>query len=178
MKLREILKRTLPAHHEIRKHRQLQFLGDILHDPDIFHLTRRSCAGGVATGLFVAFLPVPGQMLVAALAAIRFRVNLPLAVVLVWITNPVTMPPFFFLAYEIGRTLLGRAPQPVKFHFTLDWFTTTFVNIWPSMLAGSLVLATLASLCGYLAVSWLWRLTIVRRWERRNQEKSGDGNER
>ena len=171
MGLRQFFQRVLPPHHEIREHRQLQFLGDILHDPNIFHLTRHSCAGGVATGLFVAFLPLPGHMVIAALAAIWFRVNLPLAVVLVWITNPVTIPPVFFVAYEIGRTIMRRPPQGVHFEFTLHWFATTFVNIWPSLVVGSLILAVLASGTGYLAVQFLWRLSIVRKWEKRAQLK-------
>jgi uncharacterized protein len=174
MGLRQFFQRVLPAHHEIRSHRQLQFLGDILHDPNIFHLTRHSCAGGVATGLFVAFLPVPGHMVIAALVAIWFRVNLPLSVALVWVTNPVTIPPVFFVAYEFGRILLGRPHHAVKFEFTLHWFTTTFVNIWPSLALGSLILATVASVVGYVTVQLIWRLSIVRKWEQRARQRARD----
>jgi uncharacterized protein (DUF2062 family) len=47
-------------------------------------------------GLFCAFIPVPFQMLLAAPSAIIFSANLPVSIALVWITNPITMPPIFF----------------------------------------------------------------------------------
>jgi len=56
----------------------------------------------MAVGLFCAFVPLPIQMLLAAAAAIIFRVNLPISVGLVWITNPVTIPPMFYFCYKVG----------------------------------------------------------------------------
>ena len=55
MSLRSIFKHYLPAHHKIKEHPHLRHFGDLLHDPDLWHLTRRSTAGGVAVGLFCAF---------------------------------------------------------------------------------------------------------------------------
>lgn len=167
MRLKAFFQRVLPPRHHIQGHRQLRFLGTILHDPNIFHLTRRSAAGGVATGLFVAFLPIPGQMIVSALAAILFRVNLPLAVVLVWLTNPVTMPPIFFLAYETGAKILNRTPHHVQFEPTLRWLETTFTQIWPSLLLGCFVLGTVSAVIGYVAIRVIWRAGVVKKWEER-----------
>ncbi len=167
MGLKGFFQRVLPPRQHIQSHRQLQFLGDILHDPNIFHLTRRSAAGGVATGLFVAFLPIPGQMIVSALAAILFRVNLPLAVVLVWLTNPITIPPMFFLAYETGARILQRTTHHVHFEPTLKWLATTFTQIWPSLLLGCLVLGTVSAIIGYIAVRLLWRLSVIKKMEER-----------
>ena len=53
-----------------------------------------SIAAGVALGVFIAFTPTVGlQMLIAALLATAFRVNVLAAVVPVWITNPLTVMP-------------------------------------------------------------------------------------
>ena len=84
--MRKILRRYLPGHEAIRDSRWLRpFSGSLLH-PDLWHLTRRSAAGAVATGLACGLIPGPFQMLGAALVALLFRVNLPLALfaVLVW----------------------------------------------------------------------------------------------
>lgn len=167
MGLRGFFKRILPPHHEFREHRQLQVLGEILHDPNIFHLTRRSTAGGVAIGLFFAFLPFPGQMLVAALAAIYFRVNLPLAVVLVWVTNPITIPPIFFLAYKTGTLILNEPVRQIAFEFSLHWLREKLVDIWQPLLLGCLIFSTLASITGYTTIRLLWRLAVVRKREER-----------
>ena len=103
---RKLIKRYLPDHKKIREHKHLRFLGALLHDPNILHLNRRSVSGAFSLGLFVAFIPVPFQMVLSALGAIFFRVNLPIAVGLVWVTNPLTMPPLFYFAYKVGTWIL------------------------------------------------------------------------
>jgi uncharacterized protein (DUF2062 family) len=81
---------------EIKGHKNLSFLGEKLHDPNLWHLNRRSVSAAFAIGLFAAWIPTPGQMVIAAIIALYFRANLPISVALVWITNPLTMPPMFY----------------------------------------------------------------------------------
>ena len=99
---RKFLKRYLPSASEVRSRRSLRILGELLHDPNVWHLTRRSVSTAVAVGVFSAFVPVPFQMPLAAVLAIALRCNLPLAVALVWISNPMTMPAIFFFTYTVG----------------------------------------------------------------------------
>lgn len=172
MPLRRFFKRVLPEHHEIREHRHLRPLGDILHDPNIFHLTRRSAAGGVATGLFVAFMPLPGQMLIAALLAIYFRFNLPLSIVFVWVSNPLTIPPLFFLAYKTGAAILNEPARQIAFEFSFNWFGEKLIDIWQPLILGCLTFSVLAASTGYIVIRLLWRLAIVRKWEARRAAKS------
>ncbi len=56
--------------------------GEQLHHHNLWHLHRRSVAGGVAVGLFTGLIPGsnPVQFFFAALFAIVFKVNLPVAV--------------------------------------------------------------------------------------------------
>jgi uncharacterized protein (DUF2062 family) len=170
--VRRFFKRVLPARHEILEHRHLKFLGNILHDPEIFHLTRRSTAGGIATGMFFAFIPVPGQMVIAGLAAIVLRVNLPLSVILVWITNPVTIPPILYFAYKTGGAILSRPYHPVHFDLSWHWFTEIFLEIWPSLVIGCLIFATAAAIIGYVTTRLVWRIHIIRRWRARKAAKA------
>jgi len=172
MGLRRFFKRVLPAQHELREHKRLLILGDILHDPNIFHLTRYSAAGGVATGLFVAFMPIPGQMLIAAIIAIYFRVNLPLAVIFVWLSNPITIPPLFFLAYKTGATILNEPARAIAFEFSFEWLGTVGIDIWQALLLGCLTFGTLAAITGYFIIRLLWRMAVIRKWEDRKLSKS------
>ena len=167
MGLRGLFKRLLPPHHTFQQHQQLGWLGDILDDPNIFHLNRHSAAGGVAIGLALAFAPFPGQMLLAAILAIYFRVNLPLAVVCVWLSNPLTIPPMFYLAYRIGAMMLGETPQKFEMEFSPDWLKSVLVDIWDALLLGCLVLGSFAAIAGYLSIQLLWRLAIIHKWEKR-----------
>ncbi|NOX92117.1 MAG: DUF2062 domain-containing protein, partial [Gammaproteobacteria bacterium] len=72
---KRIIKRFMPNPQMIRNHKHLQFLGTLLHDPNIFHLNRRSVSGAFSVGLFMAFVPIPLQMIFAAIGAIVLRVN-------------------------------------------------------------------------------------------------------
>ena len=171
MGLRGFFKRLLPEHQVFRQHRQIGKLGNILHDPNIFHLNRHSAAGGIAIGLFLAFMPIPGQMFLAALLAIYFHVNLPLAVMFVFVTNPITIPPLFYLCYRIGAYILQKQPRKLNFELSMDWFSGVIYEIWDALLLGSLLLGTLSALAGYIIVRLLWRIAIVRKWEERKEKK-------
>lgn len=85
---RKFLKRVMPDHKTMQEHPHLQKFGKRLTDPKLWHLNRKSVAGGLALGLFIGFMPIFGQMFIAAALAILFRVNLPIAFMAVWISNP------------------------------------------------------------------------------------------
>ncbi|EHQ53146.1 hypothetical protein ECTPHS_10676 [Ectothiorhodospira sp. PHS-1] len=102
-------------------------------------------------------------MLTAAALAIIVRVNLPISVLLVWISNPLTMAPIYYVAYTIGRFLMGEPRRGFSFELNLSWFTGELVVIWKPLLLGSLVMSVVAGLAGYIAIRLLWRLHIVRR---------------
>jgi uncharacterized protein (DUF2062 family) len=165
---KKFLKRLMPDHRTIREHRHLRFLGTLLHDPNLWHLNRRSASGAVAVGLFIAWVPIPFQMLVAAIGAILFRVNLPLSSALVWITNPLTMPPMFYFAYLVGGWVLGGVSvDHIAFELSLQWLTTELVLIWQPFLLGCFIMGTLSAAAGYLTIRGLWRLHLVKYYRTR-----------
>ena len=134
-------------------------------------MNRRSIAGAFAVGLFIAWWPVPFQMVLAAAAAIWFRTNLPLSVAVVWITNPVTMPVMFYFAYVIGTWIIGIPPTDFHFELTLNWLVHGLVAIWQPFLTGCLVLGTISSAIGYFAIQIMWRISISRRRARRRSRR-------
>lgn len=170
---RRFLKRHLPDFHKLRARRELRLLGRLLEDPFLLHLNRRSVAGGVACGVFVAFMPVPGHMLIAAALAIALRFNLILSVILVWITNPITMPPIYYFTYVVGTWILGTPlTANTGFEPTLHWFWHEFERIWKPLMVGSLTVGALLSLASYGAVHLLWRLHILRQLKRRRERRA------
>ena len=110
-------------------------------------------------------------MIVAAAMAILLRVNLPLAVVLTWITNPFTFAPVFLFAYRLGSRLLHEPVRKIAFEFSFNWLHEIFVLIWQPLLLGCFILAVLSSLTGYFVVSLLWRILLVRKWTARKKQK-------
>lgn len=160
---KKLFKRYMPEPRKIREHPSLRFLGDLLHDPGLWHLNRRSASGACAVGLFCMWIPVPFQMLLAALLAIPFRVNLALSVVLVWITNPITMPPMFYAAYWLGAELLDYEEMPIDFELSMEWLGSSLAHIWQPFLLGCGVFAVLSSALGYALVRLTWRYHLIRR---------------
>jgi uncharacterized protein len=168
---KKIIQRLFPSYHRVREHEALRFFGTLLHDPNLWHLNRRSAAGAFAVGLFVAFLPIPFQTVVAAAVAILIRVNLPISALLVWVTNPLTMGPIYFSAYQLGRRVLDKPRVGFSFEWSLEWFTEEMLIIWKPLLTGSLIFGTAAALVGYVTVRLLWRLHILRRVSGRRRKR-------
>ena len=166
---RRLIKRWFPNYHAVRDYESLRLFGAVLHDPNLWHLNRRSVAGAFAVGLFIAFLPIPAQMIAAAAIAIMVRVNLPISVLLVWVTNPLTMAPIYLTAYTIGRIILDEPKRGFSFELSITWFTGELLTIWKPLLLGSLILSLVASLLGYLLIRVLWRLHILRRIQEKRQ---------
>jgi uncharacterized protein (DUF2062 family) len=82
-------------------------------------------------------------MAFAAAAAIYFRANLPVSVALVWVTNPLTMPPLFYFAYQVGLWFLNQ-PAAESFDFSLlgdVWqpFLTGFIDYGCNVFDGGLL---------------------------------------
>jgi uncharacterized protein (DUF2062 family) len=160
---KNLIKSWFPAYDSVRGHRGLRMLGPRLRAPDLWHMNRRSVAGAFAVGLFVAFLPIPLQMVLAAAIAVWARVNLPISVLLVWVSNPLTMPAIFYTAYTIGRWILDVPPRSFRVEMTLEWFTSDLLTIWKPLVAGSLVLSVVAGISGYLIIRVLWWISVVER---------------
>ncbi|MES9962982.1 MAG: DUF2062 domain-containing protein [Candidatus Sedimenticola sp. 20ELBAFRAG] len=167
---KHIIKRYTPDHDTIRNHKHLQVFGKLLHDPNLWHMNRRSVSGAFAVGLFWAFIPMPFQMIAAAATAIPVRVNLPISVALVWISNPLTMPPMFYFNYMVGTLFLGRE-EAADFQMTLEWFSESMGIIWQPLYLGSLVSAIVAATLGYGAMRGLWRLHIITHLKKRRERK-------
>ena len=164
---KEFLKKVMPSHDTVRNSRCLQVFGTFLHSPNLWHLNRHAVARAFAIGLFWALIPVPFQMVFAAGAAIMWRANFPLSVSLVWLTNPITMPPIFFAAYSMGAWLLGSPPLELPENLNVHWFLHSMAIIWKPLFLGSLLSGFFAGLTGYFLIHYLWRWQTVRKYRAR-----------
>nr|VFJ67272.1 MAG: hypothetical protein BECKFW1821C_GA0114237_101154 [Candidatus Kentron sp. FW] len=173
--IRKYLQRILPPPNRIRENdTYTRLFGKLLYNPSLWRLDRDSVAQGASVGIFIAFIPVPFQMLLAAAIAIAIGCNLPAAVAFVWISNPVTMPPIFYAAYKVGAVLLHQTPRAMEFEWTFGWMFAKLVDIWQPLLLGCAVLGLAAAAVGNIAIRVFWHLQVSRRWHiRRNQQGGG-----
>ena len=169
---KKFLQKYLLTAEQIRQQQRFEILGSLLQDPGLWHFNRRSVAGAVAIGLFCCYIPFPLQMVQAALLAVFFRVNLPISISTVWITNPFTIPPMFYLAYLVGAITLGVDIEPFAFQFSLDWIFLELGARWRPFLLGCLIMASLCATLGFITVRLLWRLHLLKRIKARKLLRS------
>lgn len=165
---KNIIKKYLPDPHKIRDHKSIRMFGSLLHEPNLWHLNRRSVASAFAVGLFFMWIPLPFQMPLAAGAAIMIHSNLPISVALVWISNPLTMPPMFYFAYRFGVWLIGAPELDFQFEPTMEWLKTEMLSNWKPFLTGCLTLAVISSVLGFACIRILWRMRIVSYHRKKN----------
>ena len=164
---KKLLKRISPDPETLKEHKHLRAFGTLLHNPNLWHFNRRAISGAVALGLFCAFIPVPWQMIIAAAGAIFLHVNMPVSVIMVWVSNPLTMPPMFYFCYVVGAWFLNTPPVEFSFELSWDWLTNYLGAIWEPFLLGCFIMGLCASMLGYVVTRVLWRVTAVRKWNQR-----------
>lgn len=155
----------------LRRHPSLRLFQRWLHDPNLWDLNRYSVSTAVFIGFFVAFAPLPIHMVAAALFAIWWRANLPVAVAAVWISNPVTITPQFYLAYKIGARILRQPQNDFAFQLSMHWVREEFAALWQPLLLGCLVCGLITATFGWIAVRILWRAQVVARWRARQRQR-------
>ena len=179
---RKYFKRFLPSADKLNENRFVRRLAPWFGHHNLWHLHRRSVAGGVAVGAFTGLIPGPFQMISAAILSIWFRVNLPVAVVTTFYSNPFTIVPLYIVAYQIGEIATGDSIGAMpSFDFTVGeggwWALAWDFMHWVSSLGqdffiGLFILACLLSLISYFAVRGLWRLHVVSQWRKRSRRAS------
>lgn len=164
---RKTLKQLAPSPAKLKEFRLLRLLGDWIYEPNLWHINRYSSSMAFFVGLFVAFLPIPGQMPLAALLALLLRCNLPLSVALVWITNPLTIPGIFYLAYKVGALVIDVPVEHARFQMSMAWLRISLESVWRPLLVGGLLCGVLFGSAGYFLINMLWRWRVSRQWRKR-----------
>lgn len=168
---KKIIKNFLPDPSKIKDTKSLRWLGSWIHEPNLWHLNRRSVSLAFFIGFFLAFLPFPFQMLAAAALAILFRANLPVAVSLVWITNPLTIAPMSYFSYRVGITILQIPEQDFNIELTWEWLTSGLSHIWEPLLLGSFVCGTVSGIIAFIGIRLFWRWHVVSNWTKRKERR-------
>ncbi len=160
------LRKYLPTREQLRETKSLQFLGEMIFEPNLWHFNRHSVSNAALIGLFCCFLPIPFQMIPCVLLCVLARCNVPLAIVFVWTSNPVTMPPMMYFAYKVGNALLGQSSQVVSIDLSLTWLTAQLAVVWQPLLLGSLVCGIVSGIVGFIVVRLYWRWRVSRQWKK------------
>lgn len=134
---------------------------------ELWRFTRRSVPRGVAAGLFVGiFALIPGVQIVgAALMCVPVRGNIPLAVLMTFVSIPPTTL-FVFLpgAVWVGNSFGFHADFSTISEMVTrgasvgDWFAWLGTDAAPSLIIGLFLIAVVSAVVGYFlsAIGWRW----------------------
>ncbi|MGJ8654911.1 MAG: glucosamine-6-phosphate deaminase [Akkermansiaceae bacterium] len=94
-------------HRRIRKVSWLNRIVIKFFNRDLWRPCVRSVSIGFSIGLFCAMLPLPFQMLIAAVCCFMGRGNIPIAVAACWVSNPITQLPLMLFQERVGAKIRG-----------------------------------------------------------------------
>ncbi len=137
---------------------------------EYFSANRKMIARGVLIGLFIAFIPMPMQMAAVVALTPFIRFNVPVAIAMCWLSNPLTMPPMYYMEYLTGSYILGMQPEPVE--MTLEWFKNNLSKIFIPLYVGTAFYSVFGSIAGYFLVNWLWKLSVFKERSKKQTKKS------
>jgi len=160
--MRQSVKRQFLKSRRIKEHRVLGYFGEAFDRRCLWHVTRFSVAKAFAVGIFSAYLPIPFEMIIAAILAYIVRANLPISVMLIWISNPFTWALLWGPPYLLGALILGQQSDPVAV-LTREWVQ----NHYSAMLLGCSLVGAAMGIAAYFTVLLLWRMDVVKQWEQR-----------
>ena len=152
--IRKTLKKT-SSHKKLR-----DFIKKYKIPHEYLSTSRKMISRGVLIGLFIAFIPMPMQMAAVLLFVPFIRFNVPIALAMCWLSNPITMPPMYYMEYLTGSFLLGIEPEPVE--MTLEWFKHNLDDIFIPLYFGTAMYSIFGSLAAYFLVNYLWKLSVER----------------
>lgn len=166
--IKNVIKRLFPKLDAVKEEKILKIFGPAVLQPNLWHINKKSVSRGFAIGAFCAFIPLPGQMVLAAFLSLTFAANLPISIILTWITNPLTYTPIFFFAYKIGSFFIATSIEPEITNEKIN-LLSNIKYIWEPLFLGSIILAFVGSVISYLLIRIYWRYYVIKIWSKRKK---------
>lgn len=141
--------------------------------PELFGINRRAVTRALLVGLFIAFIPMPAQMVAVVVLAPMMRYNVFISLLMVWLTNPITMPFIYYIEYELGSLVLMQDTLP-DLQISLTWFTDNIMRILLPLYVGALLVSTVVSVVVYVIANRLWVYSVKKEQQNRNGSLSSD----
>ena len=135
-----------------------------------FGINRRSVTKGVAVGLFWGFIPMPMQMLAVVATTPFIKFNVPIAISMVWLSNPFTMPPMYYMEYLTGNFILGQEGIQ-NIELTMEWFKTNIGDIFVPLYVGTAFYSIVVTGVIYIILNRLWVRSVKNEKEEKEMHR-------
>jgi uncharacterized protein (DUF2062 family) len=118
---------------------------------------------GMAIGVFIAVTPtIPFHTVLAVSLAVLLRASKLAAALGVWVSNPLTIPLFYYGSYQLGRFVLRLPELTLPQDYTFLSILRLGGQVTVAMLHGGVLLGILPAL---LAYALTYKLTSASRFQ-------------
>jgi uncharacterized protein (DUF2062 family) len=170
------LQSITPDRSTLERHWCLKHFTAVMLDRRCWTFNRGSVSRSFALGLFIAFIPptpLPVHLVACALLGVYFRLNLPVLIATVFVSNPFTWVPQVAGSLWVGAKLLGLDLMPFLRAISHHTLWADMGVLWPPLLLGALVLGLIAAASGYVLAQAAWRARVIYQLRRRRARSSG-----
>ena len=148
-----------------------KWLGKHGVNPDLWSFQRGPVARAMVAGLLPATSPLLGlHHILAVILAVILRANVPTAVVVQTVNNPLTIPVYYTVAYHVGELALGRPTkyeggipekmrkldQTVGLRAKLRVLAGEFAMVVVPLTVGCTIIGVVVSAAGYGLIYAIW----------------------
>jgi hypothetical protein len=120
---------------------------------------------GLAVGVFIALTPtIPFHTVLAVTLAALLRGSKLAAALGVWVSNPLTIPLFYYGSYRLGKFVLGYRELAMPHDYSLISLVKLGGHATVAMLHGGVLLGILPAFAAYFLA---YRFTTSARFQRR-----------
>lgn len=164
-RMRHSFARNIPERAVLARHPMLRPVAQHLLSPRLWHLQHEAVARGLAIGIFWAFVMPIGQIPLAAAHCVWWRANIPIAVAATFLTNPLTLGFWLWLAWLTGGLFIDAPPlvMPGQGTGLLAWLQ----DVGKPVVLGMGLFAFGGGLASYVAVKLGWRAAVALRRRQR-----------
>ena len=143
-----------------------RWLGDGVVSKALWAPTRGSLARAWLVGFPITMVPfLPGQSILAAIAALVVRGNLLLCIALQFLSNPLTATIQLPACYFVGEVVRGVSPREVWHHAWNAKWTEEYAQGFKSLYLGAVIIGIVGGVIGYAIILQTWRDTTRRKGE-------------
>jgi len=171
------LKRITPDRLTLEKLWCLKPFAAIGLDPGCWTFNRHSVTRAFALGLFIAFIPptpLPVHIVTCVIFGVLLRLNLPVLIGTVFLSNPFTWLPQVACSIWVGAKLMGLDLMPFLHELKAHHPWEQLNQLWAPLLLGALVLGSMAAGLGYVLAQCAWRARVLYHLRRR-RARAGHG---
>ncbi len=137
---------------------------------EFLSINRKAVTRALLVGIFIAFIPMPMQMLAVLAVAPFFKFNIPIAISVVWLSNPVTMPFMYYAEYLTGNFLMMDDGLDTV-EMSMAWFQSNLDDIFIPLYVGAVFYSFVVSFLVFFIANRCWMSSVKREQDEKKKSR-------